>query len=59
MAVAVTSTGNHFFFDCITGAAVAVLTLVLLERRRARPRPALRVLPGGAEAIASDERRAA
>jgi len=61
MATAVTSTGNHFFFDCLSGAAVAGLALLLLERRRPA-RPALRVLEGGAEPAseASEaERRAA
>jgi PAP2 superfamily len=58
MAVAVTSTGNHFFFDCITGAAVAALTLLLLERRRKPAAPRLRLIEGGAlEPLA--ERKAA
>jgi len=49
MALAVTATGNHFFFDCITGAAVAVLTLVVMNRRRRPDVPQLRVLEGGRE----------
>jgi PAP2 superfamily len=62
MALTVMSTGNHFFFDCVTGAAVAMLTLLVLERHRRRPRrPQLRVLQGGGQAIApaEPERRAA
>jgi hypothetical protein len=34
MAVAVTATGNHFFFDSVAGIAVAGLTLGLLALRR-------------------------
>jgi hypothetical protein len=60
MALSVTSTGNHFFFDCVSGAAVAGLTLVLLERRHLRRRPGLRVLEGGGEPVQAPlERRAA
>jgi hypothetical protein len=47
MAVAVTATGNHFFFDCVTGALVAAATLLLLQARRTR-RERLSVVPGGA-----------
>jgi hypothetical protein len=34
MAVAVTATGNHFFFDSVAGIAVALLALGLLRLRR-------------------------
>jgi len=60
MALSVTATGNHFFFDSVTGAAVAALTLGILERRRRRPvAPVLRVIEGGGERADEDERLAA
>jgi hypothetical protein len=59
MALAVTATGNHFFFDCAAGALVAAGTLLVLERRRPRV-PQLRVLAGaGRAADAADQRKAA
>jgi PAP2 superfamily protein len=60
MAVTVTATGNHFFFDSVTGAAVACLTLAVLERRRRPARPRLRLVAGGGERAFEDaERKAA
>jgi hypothetical protein len=66
MATAVTATGNHFFFDAITGAAVAGLTIVLMRARERRAKPRLRVLEGGNDAnkrlgepIGDRDRRAA
>jgi hypothetical protein len=45
MALAVTATGNHFFFDCVTGAAVALVTLALTNRFLNRT-PRLRAIDG-------------
>jgi len=50
MAVAVTATGNHFFFDCVGGAAVALATLALLRVRRRRAGAEVLVLPVAAQA---------
>lgn len=50
MAATVTATGNHYFFDSVGGLTVATVTLLLLQGRRWRRRPPLRVLPGGAAA---------
>jgi hypothetical protein len=62
MAVTVTVTGNHFFFDAITGAAVALVALALLRLvPRPRRRPSLRLVPADAAdpAHEGDARRAA
>ena len=60
MAITVTATGNHFFFDSVTGAAVACLTLGVLERRRRHGRPRLRLVAADGERTFADaERKAA
>ena len=59
MAVAVTATGNHFFFDSVAGVAVAALALGLLRVRRRRSYPRLRAVPDPVDAPRAEERRAA
>ena len=68
MAIAVTATGNHFFFDSAAGIAVALAALVLLHLRRRRKYPRLRAVPApvdpappadGEETTYVPERRAA
>jgi hypothetical protein len=59
MAVTVTATGNHYFFDSVTGIAVAVTTLGLLHLHGRRRRPRLRLVPPADPAVDEVERRAA
>jgi hypothetical protein len=63
MALTVTGTGNHYFFDSVAGLAVAGLTMALLSRFRPRKARVSRLAPAPAatevEPVRSPIRRAA
>jgi hypothetical protein len=62
MAVTVTGTGNHYFFDSLAGIVVAVLTLTLTRTHRRRRYPRPQAVPAAApvwEPAHALERRAA